>query len=284
MDREMFRVSRTKEMGKPPQTQKDKDDSKFNAPFKKDETFKPELRGKNISRYSISWDNEYVSYGEWIAEPRDPNYFIGDKILIRQIPGRNSLLLSFTNDDFIIDQSAFIAKPKTHSNIDPKYALTCLNSKLIFWIFRNENNEFDELFPKIKAKEFKALPIVNLSPEQQLPFIAKADIMLSKNKELQAAKKQFLQFFYSKYESIIITKKLQDWPSLSFGQFLKELDKQKIKLSLSAQAEWMQYFETEKSKANAIQQLIDKTDKEIDEMVYELYGLTEEERKVVEEG
>ena len=46
----------------------------------------------------------------------------------------------------------------------------------------------------------------------------------------------------------------------------------------------MQYFETEKSKANAIQQLIDKTDKEIDEMVYELYGLTEEERKVVEEG
>jgi type II restriction/modification system DNA methylase subunit YeeA len=46
----------------------------------------------------------------------------------------------------------------------------------------------------------------------------------------------------------------------------------------------MQYFETEKSKANTIQQLIDKTDKEIDEMVYQLYGLTEEERKVVEEG
>lgn len=41
-------------------------------------------------------------------------------------------------------------------------------------------------------------------------------------------------------------------------------------------------FESEKAKANAIQQLIDKTDKEIDEMVYELYGLTEEERKVVE--
>ena len=38
----------------------------------------------------------------------------------------------------------------------------------------------------------------------------------------------------------------------------------------------------EKGKANAIQQLIDKTDKEIDEMVYQLYGLTEEEIKVVE--
>jgi hypothetical protein len=30
--------------------------------------------------------------------------------------------------------------------------------------------------------------------------------------------------------------------------------------------------------------LIDTTDKEIDEMVYQLYGLTEEERRVVEEG
>ena len=46
----------------------------------------------------------------------------------------------------------------------------------------------------------------------------------------------------------------------------------------------MQYFEAEKKKANAIKQLINTTDKEIDDMVYELYGLTEEERRVVEGG
>ena len=112
----------------------------------------------------------------------------------------------------------------------------------------------------------------------------KADIMLSKNKELQSVKQRFLQLLQSKYEGLTFSKKLQDWPCLSCSQFLKELDKQKIKLSLPAQAEWMQYFETEKAKANAIQQLIDTTDKEIDEMVYQLYGLTEEERRVVEEG
>jgi hypothetical protein len=53
------------------------------------------------------------------------------------------------------------------------------------------------------------------------------------------------------------SKKLQDWPDLSLNQFLKELDKQKIKLSVSAHSEWMPYFESEKAKANAIQQLID---------------------------
>lgn len=41
-------------------------------------------------------------------------------------------------------------------------------------------------------------------------------------------------------------------------------------------------FENEKAKANAIQQVIDTTDKEIDQMVYQLYSLTEDEIKIVE--
>ena len=44
----------------------------------------------------------------------------------------------------------------------------------------------------------------------------------------------------------------------------------------------MDYFESEKQKAIAIKEIINKTDKEIDNMVYELYGLTDEEIKIVE--
>jgi hypothetical protein len=44
----------------------------------------------------------------------------------------------------------------------------------------------------------------------------------------------------------------------------------------------MQYFETEQTKANTIQQTITQTDKEIDTMVYKLYELTDEEIKIVE--
>lgn len=36
--------------------------------------------------------------------------------------------------------------------------------------------------------------------------------------------------------------------------------------------------------ADDLKKEIDKTDKEIDQMVYELYGLTEEEIKIVEEA
>ena len=69
--------------------------------------------------------------------------------------------------------------------------------------------------------------------------------------------------------------------SLPFSGFLQELYKQKIKLTLLHQVEWIQYYEVEKAKANAIQQLVEATDKEIEDRVYALYGLTEEEMKIV---
>ncbi len=55
-----------------------------------------------------------------------------------------------------------------------------------------------------------------------------------------------------------------------------------IVCSVSEQQEWLQYFEEQKTKANNIQQIIKQTDKEIDEMVYALYGLSEDEIGIVE--
>lgn len=59
-------------------------------------------------------------------------------------------------------------------------------------------------------------------------------------------------------------------------EFLKEVKKQKIAWSLREESEWLEHFTGEQAAARALQQEIDKTDREIDRMVYELYGLTEE--------
>ena len=45
----------------------------------------------------------------------------------------------------------------------------------------------------------------------------------------------------------------------------------------------MEHFEGEKQKAVDLQNKISKTDAEIDKMVYELYGLSDEEIKIIEE-
>jgi hypothetical protein len=47
-------------------------------------------------------------------------------------------------------------------------------------------------------------------------------------------------------------------------------------------SEWLQYFTFQKQKAQTLKAEIDKTDREIDRMVYELYGLTEEEVEILE--
>ena len=53
-------------------------------------------------------------------------------------------------------------------------------------------------------------------------------------------------------------------------------------MSLSEEAEWMPYFNEQKHKAQALKSEIEKVDSEIDQMVYQLYGLTNEEIKIVE--
>ena len=106
--------------------------------------------------------------------------------------------------------------------------------------------------------------------------------MLSKNKELNQLSQQFTQLLQATFATININNKLQNWYTLTTADFLNELSKQKIKLSLPQQQEWLQYFQEQKTKANNIQHIINQTDKEIDNMVYALYNLTEEEIKIVE--
>ena len=106
--------------------------------------------------------------------------------------------------------------------------------------------------------------------------------MLSLNKDLQEQSKKFQRTIQRKFNLEDLPKKLQDWYLLSYSEFIKELAKKKVKLTLSEEAEWEDYFEVESKKAQALKAQIDKTDKEIDQMVYELYGLSEEEISIVE--
>jgi hypothetical protein len=81
-----------------------------------------------------------------------------------------------------------------------------------------------------------------------------------------------------------LPKKLQEWYLLSYSEFINELSKKKIKLSLSQEAEWEDYFMQESKKALELKATIDATDKSIDAMVYELYGLSEDEIGIVEKS
>ena len=82
----------------------------------------------------------------------------------------------------------------------------------------------------------------------------------------------------------IITAALERFDEADFAALLAELKKQKISLTLVQKDEWEDYITQYKAACNALTAQIAQiaTDKEIDQMVYQLYGLTEDEIKVVE--
>ena len=106
--------------------------------------------------------------------------------------------------------------------------------------------------------------------------------MIINTKELNKGLIHLTDLLHSKFGILKLSRKLENWSQIEFGEFLKELQKSKVSLSLSQESEWMHFFNEQKKKAQGLQSQINTLEQQIDAMVYELYGLTEEEIKIVE--
>lgn len=95
---------------------------------------------------------------------------------------------------------------------------------------------------------------------------------------------KFLKRVIDNFDGIKITNQLDSFDELDFRKFINELSKQKIKLSLTRQDEWEDYFNTYKSDLKNIKVDIDKLDNEINEIVFKLYDLSSVEIKILEES
>ena len=255
----------------------------WHSNVKKDETYKKELKGEDVKQYLLNWNNElWISYGEWLAAPRERKFFVNKRILIREIT-KDKLFACYTEEEFY-NTPSLINVINEKDILELKYILTIINSKLLGWYHNKTSPKANKgLFPKILVNDVRNLPLVNISSEKQQPFIEKADKMLSLNRELQDLSQKFQRMLLRKFDLEKLSTKLQEWYLLDFSDFIKELKRLKVKLSLSQESEWEEYFLEEKSKAIAVDSEIKNTDKEIDSMVYKLYDLTDEEIKIIEE-
>lgn len=169
-------------------------------------------------------------------------------------------------------------------NYLPEYVLCWLNSKLYNYMFECL---FDGLrmsggYLLYSSPNLKNTYIKNISLEHQEFFVFLADTMLAQNKSLQEKRSRFLHRVSENFENIKITVALEKFDELDFKKFLAELKKQKFELSLNGQDEWEEYFDGYKSECREISEVIARTDSEINQKVYSLYGLTAEEIAIVE--
>ena len=207
---------------------------------------------------------------------------------------------------FIYDETGYFGNDKTFiitsqdDSFSLKYLVAILNSKLAKLWIRRHCPELGEDRREIRKVYFENFPIPKDSGRYDRDsdkgacpldptggcfstgLSESADQMLSLNANLQQKRQRFLRRLQDNLGVQKVTAVLERFDEQDFKTFVAELKKQKISLSLSQQDEWEDYFNQYKAECNALSVQIAATDKEIDRMVYELYGLTEDEIKVVE--
>lgn len=119
----------------------------------------------------------FLKYGEWLAEPINPKFFEGERLIIREIPSKTRLIVAYTDENYTIKNTAHIFIPKAPYLSKPLLAI--LNSKLMGFYFRNKFSERDDVFPKAKIGQCKLLPINKDILNNQELFSSKIDAILS---------------------------------------------------------------------------------------------------------
>lgn len=159
-----------------------------------------------------------------------------------------------------------------------KALLGILNSKMGWWLITKYCTQIQNGYQLI-WKYFGQIPIPTKSDSNLTESVER---ILRNNEVFLCLKNTFIELLKSKFEIEGYSRKIQSWHELEFKEFLKELSMAKVKLSLSEESEWMTYFNEQKQQATELKVDIDKIDREIDQMVYQLYGLTDKEIQIVE--
>ena len=263
---------------------KTSDDARFVFDKPIDDTCYKFIRGRNISRWSHPYNDEWIWYQPALicekpgGRPRILENFIVDrKIVIQDIATQITATIDcekyLCNDTLNIIYSLDI-------DYSFEYILCILNSKLV-------NVWFRKIFPAglhVKTNQLEQIPIPIIGMDAQQPFIALAETMLTLHQQFQEKRNQFLRGVTNNFEGVKITTALQQFEQMDFIGFMKELKKQKITIPLKQQSEWENFFNDCVAECQELTAKIKATDNEIDNRVFDLYGLTEEERRIVIEA
>jgi len=188
------------------------------------------------------------------------------------------------NQTHILDRIYYLLL-KDNIDLDIKTILLFLNSKLVtfYYDYFYGSTKIGGGYIDLKGTQIGNFPIFEKLEDQQ-PFIQKANLMLDLTKQLQIAK----QSFFHELRLEKIPQKLQIFDTLEFDDFVKEYSKsRKIKFADKLEERnfknnWLALFENDKKAVSELKAEIAKTDKEINKMVYALYGLSADEIAIVE--
>ena len=174
--------------GHPPQTREMMDEKIYHSKKKINEDWQPLLTARNVKRYRLDWQGEWIKYGKNLAAPRDPALFWGPRILIQRIISSAALSGSFTDEPLVCNTDVITLKPKQNIPRETiQFFLGILLSRVCAKYLKSRNVNLDRAaFPKINVNTLENFPVPIPNAKSNLP--AMVDQMISLNKQLPEAK------------------------------------------------------------------------------------------------
>lgn len=146
------------------------------------------LWGEDVTRYSIVWNGkEWIDYCDRIANPRQPKFFVGKRLLVREITNP-SIYATITNEEFYHDPSIIVVLNNSACVFSIETLLGIFNSKLATYFHFNFSPKATKgSFPKILVQDVKdfPLPFMNKDADQIISSLV-VKVLQSKDKDINA--------------------------------------------------------------------------------------------------
>ncbi len=181
---------------------------------------------------------------------------------------------------FCFDESGkYINAPAVILASGDKALLGILNSKVVWYFLKGVCVVRSGGYFEVKPQYFAQVPVPEIDVASRESIEHLVNQILEKATELGLSSNRLKQLVSNEFTINTWPTKLNKWWHLDFSDFIKSL---KLKLSLQQKDELLSLFEKYRNECLELDNTIKQSEREINDLVYQLYNLTEDEIKMIE--
>ena len=289
-------------------------DKLISEDFNNKEIIKPLLRGRDIDKWRINYDNLYLihsydglnifdkypiiynylsQYKEKLEKRHDKgknwynlracsydDLFEKEKIIYSEIVPKPQFV--YDNQKFYVEATGFLL---SSSKLNLKYIISLLNSKLLFWYFKDIGYNLGGKGFRYKKIFIEQLPIKLTNIDIEIKICDLVDSIINYNKQFVKERDSFKNILINEYNAKKISKKLNEYYNLSQKEFLNEIKNQKVDITSNLVFEILiNDFNNSCKKIEDLSLKINQIESKLNKLIYGIYGLDDKEIAIIEKN
>ncbi|WP_310555088.1 Eco57I restriction-modification methylase domain-containing protein [Flavobacterium sp.] len=257
-----------------------RDNSKWLSETKQSEFHIPILLGRDVNKYQYNHSGTYLNFiKKEMKSNANENMYLQPKILMRRTGA--TIIATIETEMYFALKNLYLIIPKNTNEIYSMIAQ--INSRLMSYYHKTKSSDENKAFAQFKGIYIEGFPYVKSESSE---FKILVNDILNRTNDFNKLLTKLTNYFSGQYKLEKLTKKLENWHELNFSEFIAELNKAikatgQPQLTKKDEFDWIELFEENKAKAQNLKSQIETIENKIDKMVYELYGLSEEEIEII---